>query len=61
MSYSDPRNVVVAAGTLATVNFSMAERCGVIRVSAGYSAAAALGHAKFLAPHVTDWAVVVEG
>lgn len=58
MTYSNPRRVVVASGTFAIVAFSYAEKAGVVELYEPGTESVALGHAKFVAPHVTEWSVI---
>ena len=55
-----PRNVVIATGTFAVVRFGT-ENAGIIEMAADAvgTEAVALGHARFIAPHVSNWSVVV--
>ena len=55
------RSVVVTSGTFAVVRFSISETSGLIEMASEAlgTEEAALGHAKFLAPHVTEWTVTV--
>ena len=50
--------VVVTAGTLAVIRFTGTSGVVEIAASAQGTEAVALGHAKFVAPSVTDWTVV---
>lgn len=54
---TDSRNVVIASGTFAVVRFSNENTTGIIEMAADAcgTEAVALGHAKFLAPHVNHW------
>ncbi len=53
-------SIVITSGTFAVVRFSPVETSGVIEIAAEArgTESAALDHAKFLAPHVTDWSVI---